>query len=71
LLGAPPRVPADLLWPLAEPTPRPGEPFWAGPDMLYLHVWTGFSVVVLSIVGYVLLKDLAAQVRFGSVGDAV
>jgi hypothetical protein len=51
----------DLFWPLTEPVPRPETPFWAGPDLLYVHVWTVVSITAISIAGILLLRDIAHQ----------
>ena len=61
LLSAEPSIPSDLLWPFRAPQPRPEIPYWAGPDAINLHLWTAFSVVVLSIAAYYVLVDIRRQ----------
>lgn len=62
------RFPRDLLWPFLSPVPRPEVPFWAGPESINVHLWTVFSVAVLSITTYYVIDDVvehAAHVRPG------
>ena len=52
------RVPSDLLWPLSPPVPRPAIPYWAGPRSINVHLFTLFSIGVLSITTYYALLDV-------------
>ena len=61
LLDADPAISPDLLWPFVEPIPRAAVPHWAGPNSINIHLWTAFSVVVLTWVGYVLVRDVRRQ----------
>ncbi|NLV06473.1 metal-dependent hydrolase [Haloarcula rubripromontorii] len=61
LLSPDPYVPSDLLWPLQPPVVRPAVPQWVGVGAVNLHLWTGFSVLVLMLVAYVLAADLQTQ----------
>jgi len=54
-------VSSDLLWPLQPPVARSPVPQWVGEGAVNLHLWTGFSVLVLTLVAYVLVVDLQAQ----------
>ncbi|WP_434530793.1 metal-dependent hydrolase [Haloarcula sp. NS06] len=54
-------VSSDLLWPLQPPVVRPAVPQWVGEGAVNLHLWTGFSVLVLTLVAYVLVADLQSQ----------
>ncbi len=56
-------IPPDLLWPFRPPAPRSTVPGWVGPDQIWLHVWTVFSVVVLAVALYLLARDLRAQLN--------
>ncbi|EMA70002.1 metal-dependent hydrolase [Halorubrum kocurii] len=55
------RIPSDLLWPLSNPTPRPAIPYWAGPQSINVHLFTLFSIGVLSIAAYYALRDVLHQ----------
>lgn len=57
LLGPNPQISPDLLWPFVPPVARPVTPSWAGPEGIYVHLWTTFSIIVLSFSVYVLLSD--------------
>lgn len=61
-IGPNPHVPPDLLWPLVPPKPRPIVPYWAGPASINLHLWTLFSVIVLSVTAYFLVTDFTERV---------
>lgn len=58
LLGPTPTVSPDLLWPITEPVARPVVPYWAGPDGVNVRLWTLFSVVILTLLTYVVASDL-------------
>ena len=60
------RIPSDLLWPLASPVPRPTIPYWAGPQSINVHLFTLFSVGVLSITMYYALLDVLHHTRTGT-----
>lgn len=64
LLAPDRRIPSDLLWPFVEPIERPFRPFWAGPDLLFVHLWTLVSIVSLAIAGVFLVWDVARQSGF-------
>ncbi|MFW6382513.1 MAG: metal-dependent hydrolase [Haloferacaceae archaeon] len=57
------RMPNDLLWPLVAPTPRPPIPYWAGPESINVHLFTLFSVTVLSVTAYYCVRDVFEQFR--------
>lgn len=57
-------IPPDLFWPLVEPIERPFRPFWAGPELLFVHLWTLISIIVLAFAGIFLLRDVAKQSGF-------
>lgn len=57
LLRADPAIPPDLLWPFVQPTQRPPIPYWAGAGGINVSLWTLFSIVVLSVLGYVVAVD--------------
>lgn len=52
LLGPVLSLSPDLLWPVTEPIARPGIPHWAGPNGINIHLWTGWSVLVLIWAGW-------------------
>jgi len=52
------RIPSDLLWPLSSPVPRPAIPYWAGPRSINVHLFTVFSLGLLSITAYYALADV-------------
>lgn len=54
-------LPPNLWWPLAEPLPMEVTPGWAGPELINVHLWTVFSVVVLLIAGVVVISDVVLQ----------
>lgn len=56
-----PQIPPDLLWPFRPPKPRPLVPHWAGDNLINIHLWTGFSVIVLSSLAYFLILDLRTE----------
>ena len=56
-------IPSDLLWPLAPPVPRPATPYWAGPRSINVHLFTLFSVALLSITAYYGLLDVIRHAR--------
>lgn len=58
LLRPNPQISPDLLWPFVEPVQRPVVPYWAGTGGINVTLWTLFSVVLLSILGYVMLVDV-------------
>ena len=57
LLGPDPSLSPDLLWPFVDPIARPGIPHWAGPDGINIHLWTGWSMLVLMWAGWWLTTD--------------
>jgi hypothetical protein len=57
------RIPSDLFWPLTLPVPRPAIPYWAGPESINIHLFTLFSVGVLSITAYYGVVDLVRHAR--------
>lgn len=59
------RIPNDLLWPFVAPTPRPPVPYWAGRGSINIHLFTLFSVVILSVTAYYFLRDVRDQIRGG------
>lgn len=61
LLPPNPQVSPDLLWPFVEPVRRPAVPHWAGPEGINITLWTLFSVLVLSVVAYVMIADVRRQ----------
>lgn len=61
LLGPDPWIPSDLLWPLGPPITRSNVLWWAGPGSIIVQLWTLFSIVVLSLVGYALIVDIREQ----------
>ncbi|GCF12093.1 hypothetical protein Harman_00280 [Haloarcula mannanilytica] len=56
-----PHVSSDLLWPLQAPVARPIVPHWAGEGSVNLHLWTVFSMIIISMVAYILMVDLKTQ----------
>lgn len=52
-----------LLWPLVPAPSKPSVPPWAGPDSIYVTLWTAFSVTVLVFAGYFLARELRAETR--------
>lgn len=54
-------IPSDLLWPFSSPVPRPEIPYWAGPRSINVHLFTLFSIGVLSILTYYLVLDVLRQ----------
>ena len=61
LIQSNPRIPADLLWPLTQPIARPVTPHWAGTGGINVYLWTGFSMIVLSISTYAMIHDILKQ----------
>jgi len=61
LLPPDPEVSPDLLWPLQPPVARSVVPHWAGEGSVNLHLWTAFSIAVLTLVAYMLVVDLKTQ----------
>jgi hypothetical protein len=61
ILPPDPYVSSDLLWPLQPPVMRPAVPQWVGEGAVNLHLWTGFSVLVLALAAYILVVDLQTQ----------
>ena len=57
------RVPSDLLWPFDAAQARPGVPFWAGVDGIYIRLWTVFSAIVLTVTLAVVVRDAWRQGR--------
>lgn len=57
------QMPSDLLWPFLSATPRPHIPYWAGPMSINIHLYTLFSVAVLSVTAYYFLQDVREQIR--------
>lgn len=57
-------VPSDLFWPFLAPVERPLVPFWAGPELLFVHLWTIVSIGILAITGVLLVRDVAKQSGF-------
>ena len=53
----------DLLWPFRPSIPRPSTPHWAGPNEITVHLFTAFSVVVLSVTAYYVVRDVKRQFR--------
>jgi len=54
-------LPPNLWWPFADPLPATITPGWAGPEMINVHLWTIFSVVVLLIAGILIISDVVLQ----------
>lgn len=52
-----------LLWPLVPAPTTPRVPAWAGPNAIYLTLWTVFSLAVLFFTGYLLVRELRAGTR--------
>lgn len=69
LLGPTPSVSPDLLWPFTQPVPRSAVPGWAGVDGINVLLWTTFSIVVLTIFGYIVVADVREQFRRVTVGE--
>ncbi len=61
LLSSDPHVPSDLLWPILPAVSRPGTPGWVGPNSIYLHLWTLFSIAVLVVTTYLFVTDIQNQ----------
>ena len=59
--GSTPSIPPDMLWPITDAAPRPPVPYWAGPNSINLHLWTVFSITVLTLLAYIVLQDIAAH----------
>ena len=57
------RVPSDLFWPLASPVPRPTVPYWAGPRSINVHLFTLFSIGILSVTTYYAVLDVLRHAR--------
>ena len=57
------QIPSDLLWPFVAAQSRPGVPFWAGIDGIYVRLWTIFSAAVLTVTLTVVVHDVWRQVR--------
>jgi hypothetical protein len=55
LLRYNPQIPPDLFWPFTSPISRPITPHWAGAGGINVRLWTVFSIVVLSILVYMLV----------------
>lgn len=51
-------IPNDLVWPFRPPIPRPDIPHWSSPSLIEVHLFTAFSIVVLSITAYYLVLDI-------------
>ena len=62
-LGPTRYIPPELLWPLGPPVARRASPHWAGPGSINVHLWTLFSLVVLSITVYLLIIDVRKQLK--------
>jgi len=60
-LGPDPHIPSDLLWPLRPPIRRPIEPGLAGPNSIYVKLWTVFSIVVLGLALYFLAREFSSE----------
>lgn len=56
-------VPSDLFWPLSSPVPRPTTPYWAGPRSINIHLFTLFSIGVLSVTTYYAVLDVLRHAR--------
>lgn len=56
--------PPELLWPLANPGPKSLRPPWGGPESLFVHLWTVFSITILLLAGLLLIRDIAQQSGF-------
>lgn len=61
LLPPDPTIPNDMVWPFRPAIPRPTVPYWAGPESINIHLWTVFSVTVLSVTAYYVYLDIAAE----------
>lgn len=57
------RIPSDLFWPFSAPVPRPAVPYWAGPRSINVHLFTLFSIGILSITTYYAVSDVFHQTR--------
>ena len=62
LLAQPPRIPSNLLWPLVPAARKPLIPHWGGAAALNVRLWTMFSVVVLAILTYEVVRDVVEHV---------
>ena len=62
-LEQPPRLPADLFWPLLPAVQRPLIPGWAGPGSINIHLWTLFSAFVLAVTVYYVVQDVRIQLQ--------
>jgi len=60
------RIPSDLFWPFSQPVPRPTIPYWAGPQSINIHLFTLFSIGLLSITAYYFFLDIAHHVQADS-----
>ena len=56
------RIPNDLLWPFRPPVARPAVPYWAGPMSINVHLFTAFSIAVLTVTAYFLITDIRQQI---------
>ena len=57
-------IPPELFWPFTQPGPRLLRPSWAGPELLFVHLWTVISICILLVAGLVLIRDVAIQSGF-------
>lgn len=55
------QIPSDLFWPFLSPVSRPAVPWWAGADQINVHLWTAFSLAVLAVLAYFLVRDVHRQ----------
>lgn len=62
LLQPTPEVSSDLLWPFFSPVARSGIPAWGGPEGIYVHLWSTFSLMVVSITVHILARSEKEQI---------
>ena len=58
-----PHISPDLLWPFRQPITRPPIPYWAGPGSINLALWTAFSITVLAICTFLVIRDVQTHYR--------
>lgn len=57
-------IPPDLLWPIMSIPAHPDAPGWGGPGDIYAHIWSFYSILLLTLGFVMLLSNISHQLTY-------